>query len=170
VLSIESYSQENKLEENSGKKQKNNQKIKNEEKQIRANDNLIRLAIFMNVTNVHVNRCPLNGRVIKMAYKPGGLVPAYYPESKRNERLITYLKTDIGIIKIYQIAGILARRIIPYIKTGDKLKKGQRIGIIQFGSRVDLILPKNRLKILVSEGDTVRAGSTSLAKIIKPKN
>jgi phosphatidylserine decarboxylase len=125
-----------------------------------------RVATFMNVYNVHVNRTPIAGRVIKMRYKPGQFKPAYNKDSINNEQLETTLKTSIGRIVLIQIAGILAKRIVPYICTGDVLKKGQRLGIIQFGSRVDVILPKDRVKIMVSTGDKVKAGSSCLASII----
>jgi phosphatidylserine decarboxylase len=126
---------------------------------------MVRLAIFMNVTNVHVNRAPLAGKILSMTHFHGGLVPAYRPESKLNERLKTVLKTDLGEVTIIQIAGILAQRIVPYIEPGEYLSKGQRIGIIQFGSRVDLILPANRINIKVNVGDSVHAGSSTIAEI-----
>ena len=130
------------------------------------NKNLIRIAVFMNIANVHVNRTPMTGRVMDMIYYPGGLVPAYQPEADANERLVTSLTTSIGKIKIIQIAGIVAQRIIPYIHPDDELFKGQRIGIIQFGSRVDLVLPSEKIKILVRVGDKVLAGTTTIANII----
>jgi len=126
---------------------------------------LMRIGIFMSVTDVHVNRAPLKGRVISVTHKPGGFIPAYRQESVRNERVITTMNTNIGRIKVIQIAGILAKRIVPYIKTGQELKKGERIGIIQFGSRVDLIMPSNRIKILVKNGHRVKAGSTTIAEL-----
>ena len=103
-----------------------------------------KIAVFMNVTNVHVNRAPISGRVVSIIHIPGGFIPAYHPESEQNERFITTMQTKIGKIKIKQIAGIVAQRIVPYIHPGQHLTKGQRIGMIQFGSRVDLILQKNR--------------------------
>jgi phosphatidylserine decarboxylase len=126
---------------------------------------LLRIGIFMGVTNVHVNRAPLKGRVISVIHKPGGFMPAYLQESARNERVITTMNTMIGRIKIIQIAGILAKRIVPYIKSGQELKKGERIGIIQFGSRVDLIMPSNRIRTLVKKGQSVKAGSTTIAEL-----
>jgi phosphatidylserine decarboxylase len=125
----------------------------------------VRIAIFMSVFNVHVNRAPISGKVLHMVHKSGGFIPAYDPGSKKNERLITLMSSPIGRIKIIQIAGLLAKRIVPYIKPKQFLSKGQRIGIIQFGSRVDLILPKDKVNILITKGQHVKAGITSLAKI-----
>jgi phosphatidylserine decarboxylase len=125
-----------------------------------------RVAIFMSPFNVHVNRSPLAGTVLATVHRHGGFVPAYRHESANNERQITSLKTAIGIIKIIQIAGTFARRIVPYIHTGQYLRKGQRIGIIQFGSRVDLVLPTDKVKVLVKVNDRVLAGNTSIARII----
>jgi phosphatidylserine decarboxylase len=100
-----------------------------------------------------------------MKYFPGIVVPAYRPESEQNERLKTVMDTRIGTITITQIAGIVAKRIVPYIEPGEYLRKGQRIGIIQFGSRVDIILPSNKVTIKIRVGDKVKAGSSSIAEI-----
>ncbi len=124
-----------------------------------------RIAIFMSPFNVHVNRASMGGVVMSIDYKPGGFIPAYRLESILNERQITTLQTSIGIVKIVQIAGTIAKRIVPYINIGQRLKKGQRIGIIQFGSRVDLILPANKVKVMVKLDDKVKAGVTTIAEI-----
>jgi phosphatidylserine decarboxylase len=129
------------------------------------NGKFVRIAIFMSVFNVHVNRAPISGKVLHMVHKSGGIIPAYEPGSKKNERLITYMNTPIGGIKIIQIAGLLAKRIVPYIRPKQYLSKGQRIGIIQFGSRVDLILPNDKVKILITKGQNVKAGMTTVANI-----
>jgi len=126
----------------------------------------IMISTFMNINNVHVNRIPIEGTIIKIIHIPGKHMPAFKKESDKNERVEIIVKTKIGKIKIIQIAGIFARRIVPYIKKGDKLKKGQRIGIIRLGSRVDLYLPRNKIKnIIVKKGDFVKAGETNIAKI-----
>lgn len=130
------------------------------------NPDTLRLAIFMSVANVHVNRAPVRGDVVSTIHRPGGFIPAYDHRSRQNERLVTTLRTRLGIIKVIQIAGILARRIVPYIGPGDRVLKGQRIGIIQFGSRVDLIIPRYKVRMLVNPGDRVWAGSTSVAEIV----
>jgi phosphatidylserine decarboxylase len=123
---------------------------------------IIRLSIVMGLGNVHVNRAPMEGEVIKIEHFPGKHVIAAGKDSDANERLVITLDTKIGHVKIVQIAGAFARRIRPYIKKGDTLLKGQRIGIIRFGSRLDLYLPKNGIKLVVKEGATVKAGTSSI--------
>lgn len=124
------------------------------------------ISTFMNVYNVHVNRSPYDGVVEKIYHISGIHLPAFKKESDKNERVITIMNTSIGKIKIVQIAGTLARRIVPYISKGEKIKKGDRIGIIRLGSRVDLYLPKNKIsKINVQVGDIVLAGEDSIAEV-----
>lgn len=126
----------------------------------------MKISTFMNVYNVHVNRMPLNGVIKNITHHPGSYLPAYKKESERNERVILTIKTDIGIIKIVQIAGTLARRIVSYVKEKDKVKKGDRIGIIRFGSRVDIYLPANKIKnITVNLNDRLKAGENTIAEI-----
>ena len=125
-----------------------------------------RISTFMNIYNVHVNRMPISGTIKNIVHKSGFHLPAFKKESDKNERIITIVETKIGLIKIIQIAGTLARRIFPYIEKGNKLKKGEKIGIIRFGSRVDLYLPAKKIKkILVERGDMVKAGENTIAKI-----
>ncbi len=125
-----------------------------------------KISTFMNLYNVHVNRIPLDGIIKNVVHKRGLHLPAFKKESEKNEQLITIIDTNIGIIKVVQIAGTLARRIVPYIKKEDKLKKGEKIGIIRFGSRVDVYLPSKKIKtISVKTGDIVKAGETTIAEI-----
>ena len=120
----------------------------------------------MNIHNVHVNRMPIDGIIRETIHLPGSHLPAFKKESEKNERFIIKIKTSIGMIKITQIAGTLARRIVPYIKKDDIIKKGEKIGIIRLGSRVDLYLPNNKyLKYKVKKGDKLNAGESSVAKI-----
>ena len=123
-----------------------------------------RITIFMNLYDVHVNRIPIDGRIIYIKHYPGSHIPAFRKESERNERIVIKIDTVIGMIKIIQIAGIIARRIKPYIKVGDKLEKGSRIGIIKLGSRVDLYLPRDKIVLKVKKGDRVKAGVDSIAE------
>jgi phosphatidylserine decarboxylase len=126
----------------------------------------IRISTFMNIYDVHVNRMPIDGTIKKIVHKSGFHLPAFKKESEKNERVIITVKTKIGIIKIVQIAGTIARRIVPFIKKESNLKKGERIGIIRFGSRVDIYLPKKSIKnIIVKKGDFVRAGESTIAEI-----
>lgn len=124
------------------------------------------ISTFMNLHNVHVNRSPFDGIVDNVKHISGIHLPAFKKESEKNERVITIINTSIGNLKIVQIAGTFARRIVPYITKGDKIKKGDRIGIIRFGSRVDLYLPKNKInKLNIKVGDIVLAGEDSIAEV-----
>ena len=120
----------------------------------------------MNLHNVHVNRMPLDGLIKDVVHIFGSHLPAFKKDSARNERVIITIDTDIGLVKLIQISGTLARRIVPYIKKGDKLKKGEKIGIILFGSRVDIYIPSKKIEYInVKLGDKIRAGEKSIAKI-----
>jgi phosphatidylserine decarboxylase len=123
----------------------------------------ITISVFMNVHNVHVNRAPWPGKVTKCKHFAGGHMPAYEHNSDKNEHVVTELETDLGPMRIVQIAGTVARRIIPYIKKGDRLEKGERIGIIRLGSRVDVTLPSSKIKVKVIKGQKILAGETTLA-------
>jgi phosphatidylserine decarboxylase len=125
----------------------------------------ITVSVFMNVHNVHVNRAPWAGKVTKSKHYAGGHMPAYEHNADKNEHVVTEMITDLGPIRIVQIAGTVARRIIPYIKKGDRLEKGERIGIIRLGSRVDVTLPATTVKVKVTKGQKVLAGETTLALV-----
>lgn len=131
---------------------------------IKQENNQCLISTFMEVNNVHVNRMPLDGRIRKMTHFPGYHLRAWKKESDLNERVVIVIETEIGQVTIVQIAGLIARRVYPYIKEGDIVKKGGRIGIIRFGSRVDVILPADRIQsIPVNIGDPVKAGSDTIA-------
>ena len=115
-----------------------------------------RVAIFMSLLDMHVNLMPYDGRIVGMKHYSGKHAPAY-GDVGENERMEIDVETDIGKVKILQIAGILARRIVPYIKEGDFLKKGEKIGIIRFGSRVEILLPE-KCKLVVKKGQKIKAG------------
>ncbi len=123
-----------------------------------------RINIFMNVHNVHVNRAPVDCTVVSVERKSGGFVPAFDKDSDRNERVITTIKTRYGTWTLTQIAGAVARRIVPYVGGGEELRRGERFGLIRFGSRVDLkfTLPRG-MEICVKPGDRVLAGASCLA-------
>jgi len=127
------------------------------------NKSYIRICTFMNVHNVHVNRMPIDGQITKITHKLGGFKPAYDKDSEDNERVHITAKTRLGKIEIVQIAGLLARRIVPYVQEGQKVERGQRIGIIRLGSRVDLVLPVNKVEVEI--GMKVQAGTSVIAKI-----
>lgn len=128
----------------------------------------ILISVFMNVFNVHSNRSPVDGKVEKVQYFPGKFVNADMDKaSLENERNAVVLKTSDGqIVTFVQVAGLIARRILCYIKPGDLLSRGQRYGFIRFGSRVDVYLPLDA-NIKVSIGDKVSATTTILAMLPK---
>ncbi|MDL1956316.1 MAG: phosphatidylserine decarboxylase family protein [Candidatus Desulfofervidus auxilii] len=122
-----------------------------------------KVSIFMSLFDVHVNRVPFDGEVKKIEYKKGRFLPAYKTKASiENEANIVFFSTEEGkFFVIVQIAGILARRIICHLKPGQKVKKGERLGIICFGSKVELYLPTSvKLKPLL--GKHVKAGETIL--------
>jgi phosphatidylserine decarboxylase len=122
-----------------------------------------RVSIFMSVFDCHVNRSPLAGRVTRIAYTPGKFVNADLDKaSEDNERNGLVVETEHGPVGFVQIAGLVARRIVCFVREGDELSPGQRFGLIRFGSRVDVYLPLSA-NILVSEGQTAIAGETVLA-------
>jgi len=123
-----------------------------------------RISIFMNLYDVHVNRSPIDGRVISLSHHFGSHKPAFNKDSELNERVVIILETSIGLVKIIQIAGFLARRIQPYIRVGDWVEKGERIGIIRFGSRVDVYLP-SKVEVKTRVGIRVKAGVDTIGEI-----
>lgn len=129
----------------------------------------IKVSVFMNVFNVHSNRSPVDGTVQQVWYFPGKFVNADLDKaSTENERNAVWLKTTDGVdITSVQVAGLIARRILCYVKAGDHLARGQRYGFIRFGSRVDVYLPLDA-GVKVSIGDRVAATTTILA--ILPEN
>lgn len=126
----------------------------------------LKISVFMNVFNVHSNRSPLDGKVEKIQYFPGKFVNADLDKaSTENERNAVVLKTNDGqTVTFVQVAGLIARRILCYIKVGDVLTRGQRYGFIRFGSRVDVYLPLTAT-VKVAIGDKVSATTTILAKL-----
>jgi phosphatidylserine decarboxylase len=120
--------------------------------------------IFMNLHNNHVNRAPVCGTVISVKHKNGSFLPAFSKDSWRNERTEILMRTASGEIMITQIAGIFARRIVSYVKEGDEVMQGERIGMIRFGSRVDVTIPE-KFDILCKRGDKVLAGQTQIARL-----
>jgi phosphatidylserine decarboxylase len=124
---------------------------------------LPRVSIFMSVFNCHVNRSPVAGRVDRIAYRPGKFVNADLDKaSEDNERNSLVISTPSGRIGVIQIAGLVARRIVCFVREGQVVGAGERFGLIRFGSRLDVYLPEGA-KALVSEGQTAVAGETVLA-------
>ena len=128
------------------------------------NDKFIKVSVFMNVFNCHVNRFPIDCKVNEVFYKPGDFVNASLDDaSTNNERnLIKITSVQNDEIIVTQVAGLVARRIVSYCNNTENYKQGQSFGIIRFGSRVDLFF-KNNFKVLVKKGQTVIGGETLLA-------
>ncbi len=124
-----------------------------------------RISIFMSVFDVHVNRTPASGHIEKIIYKAGKFLNADLDKaSEENERNSFVIRTAAGRIGVVQIAGLIARRIVTFVREGDAVDAGDRIGLIRFGSRVDVYLPEGG-KALVSEGQLALAGETVLADL-----
>jgi phosphatidylserine decarboxylase len=124
-----------------------------------------RVSIFMNVFNVHVNRYPVDGTVRYLKYNPGKFLNAVAEKaSMENEQMSVGLETPNGRILVRQIAGLIARRIVTYSKEGEQVKQAQRMGLIRFGSRVDVFLPLDAV-VKVKVGDLTIAGSTVIAEL-----
>jgi phosphatidylserine decarboxylase len=124
---------------------------------------LPRISIFMSVFNCHVNRSPVTGRIDRIAYRPGAFINAELDKaSEHNERNSLVISTPNGRIGVIQIAGLVARRIVSFVREGQAIAAGERFGLIRFGSRLDVYLPEGT-KALVSEGQTAIAGETILA-------
>ena len=123
-----------------------------------------KISIFMNVFNVHVNRSPVDGIIEKIIYKNGKFFNASLDKaSEHNERNSFIIETNTDKIVVVQIAGLIARRILSFISEGDKIDKGDRIGLIRFGSRVDIYFPPT-YEIKVNQNDIVVAGETIIAE------
>jgi phosphatidylserine decarboxylase len=129
-----------------------------------------RISIFLAVWNVHVNRAPEAGRIAKMEYRPGKFVAAMLASaSAENEQNVFTLSTGAGELVFKQIAGLIARRVVSWKKVGDVVARGERIGLVRFGSRVDLWVPQ-QAQILVKVGQNVKGGSSILASWPVQKN
>ncbi|HKA61562.1 MAG TPA: phosphatidylserine decarboxylase family protein [Methylomirabilota bacterium] len=120
----------------------------------------VRVSIFLSPLDVHVNRSPIAGLVKNVEYAPGRFVAAYRPEaSEENERCTVSLEGGTARVAVKQIAGVVARRIVCRVQPGDPLRAGERFGLIRFGSRTDLIVPRGTT-VKVAVGDRVRGGES----------
>jgi phosphatidylserine decarboxylase len=124
----------------------------------------VRIAVFMNVFNVHVNRSPVNGVVTGTAHHDGKKLSVLNKRAEyENEHGDTEIDTPFGRVRVRQIAGLIARRVVTRVQAGDTLRTGDRIGLIRFGSRVDVFLPEG-YEPAVRLGEKVRAGETVIAR------
>lgn len=125
----------------------------------------VRVTIFLSVFDVHVNRVPSEGVVSLVEYREGQFINALKPESAiHNEQTLVTIDTDKYSVSFKQIAGLLARRIVCNLKTGQSVERGQRMGMIKFGSRVDVLLPSS-VELRVKAGDRVKGGSSILGVV-----
>ena len=129
----------------------------------------IKVSIFLSIFNVHIQRLPITGEVTKVDYIEGKFINATLDKaSDENERLKITIKNGNNLIYVTQIAGLIARRIVNYVKPNENINQGDRYGIIKFGSRVDIEFPNN-FKLLVNEGQQCIGGETIIAQDIKSK-
>ncbi len=125
----------------------------------------LQVSIFLSPLDVHVNRSPVAGRVARVDYRPGRFLPAYRAEAATaNERTEIWIDHRAGRVVCRQVVGVLARRIVCRTAVGDALRAGDRIGLMKFGSRMDVYLPVSA-QVLVRVGQTVRAGETVIASL-----
>ena len=125
------------------------------------------ISVFLSPLDVHVNRAPVSGKVTRVLYQPGRFLPAYRAEAAtENERCETWIDHDGQLVICRQVVGVLARRVVCRLKPGTTVGRGQRFGIMKFGSRMDVFLP-TIASLRVNVGDVVRGGETVLAEMGK---
>lgn len=124
----------------------------------------LQVTIFLSVLDVHINRTPVSGRVTRVEYQPGTFLPAYQPEASRNERSEIWFDHRGVAIVARQVVGILARRVVCRLTAGQEVKAGDRLGLMKFGSRMDVFVPTSAT-LLVKAGSKVRGADTVLARL-----
>jgi len=129
------------------------------------NGESIRVRIFLSIFNVHVNRSPMAGEVVFRAYRPGQMIPAFKSHaSELNEKNYVGIQNEHLEILVTQVTGFIARRIVCWVNKGDKVGKGERFGLIKFGSCSEIFVPTN-VEIMVSPGDKVRGGVSVIGRV-----
>ena len=126
----------------------------------------LQITIFLSVLDVHINRAPVSGRVTRVDYHPGTFLPAYKPESVRNERSEIWFDHGGVAVVARQVVGILARRVVCRLTPGQHVEAGARLGLMKFGSRMDVFVPTSAT-VLVKPGEKVRGGVTVLARLVQ---
>jgi phosphatidylserine decarboxylase len=131
-------------------------------------EEMMQISIFMSITNIHMNWLPVGGEVEYYKYHPGRFLIAWHPKSStENERTTTVVRMDNGKRVLFrQVAGMIARRIVSYVKVGDKVNQNDVFGFIKFGSRIDVLVPKDS-ELLVEIGDKVVGSQTPLLRLPK---
>ena len=125
------------------------------------------VTVFLSVLDVHINRTPAAGIVTDVKYIPGAFLPAYRHDAHQNERSEIWIDHDGTPIVFRQVVGLLARRVVCRVKPGERLAAGERIGLMKFGSRMDVFVPATAT-LRVQTGDTVRSGLTVIAELGRP--
>jgi phosphatidylserine decarboxylase len=125
------------------------------------------ISTFMSPFDVHVNRAPISGKIVKTQHYSGKFKIAMRNVLTENEKNLIVIDSEYGKVGVIQIAGFVARRIVQYVEVGDQVKTGDRLGMIRFGSRVDLIIPYENTELMVTEGKKPTAGETIIAQIHK---
>jgi phosphatidylserine decarboxylase len=124
------------------------------------------VSVFLSVVDVHVNRLPIDGTFESIETGGSGFRPAYRPDAGSNVQRRYRLSTSLGPVEVVQVTGIAARRLVSFVRAGDRRAKGDRFGMIVLGSRTDVILPAERAEPVVRVGDRVRAGSSTIARVL----
>jgi phosphatidylserine decarboxylase len=124
----------------------------------------VQVTIFLSVLDVHINRAPVGGKVIRVEYVPGRFLPAFRPDAHQNEHAEIWIDHDGVLVVVRQVVGVLARRVVCRVRAGDELQPGARIGLMKFGSRMDVFMPPTAHPA-VSRGDRVRGGETIIARL-----
>jgi phosphatidylserine decarboxylase len=122
------------------------------------------VTIFLSPLDVHINRTPVAGRVARVEYVPGTFFPAYKPESRQNEHSEIWLDHEGETVVARQVVGVMARRVVCRLKTGDQVAAGARLGLMKFGSRMDVFVPPTAT-LEAAAGATVRGGETVIARL-----
>lgn len=131
-------------------------------------EEMLQISIFMSITNIHMNWLPVGGEIEYYKYHPGRFLIAWHPKSStENERTTTVVKMNDGNKVLFrQVAGMIARRIVSYVKVGDKVNQNDVFGFIKFGSRIDVLVPKTS-ELLVEIGDKVVGSQTPIVRLPK---
>ena len=130
----------------------------------------ILISTFMSPFDVHVQRAPVSGKIVKTQYYPGKFKIAMGDVRTENEKNLIVIDSEYGKVGVVQISGFVARRIVQYVNVGDMVKIGDRLGMIRFGSRVNLIIPYDKFKVMVFEGEKPTAGETIMAELVEKVN
>ena len=122
------------------------------------------VSIYLALRNVHVTRAPVDGEIESSVHRPGRHMPAFAKGTPSNERLELSIRSSIGRVSMVEMTGAIARRIVSYVDTGQAVDKGARLSLIRFGSRVDVFLPPDSVRITVRKGQRLKAGVTCIAE------